>query len=111
MPIQISCPSCGRQLRVPDNLVGQMVKCPSCQNTFTASVEEPPGGGAREEFQERARPPPPRPPERERPTRPPRDDFDDRDRPSRRRYQPHRGSVILILGILSLVGIGAPVTG
>jgi hypothetical protein len=36
------------------------------------------------------------------------DDYDDRPR---RRYAPHRGTLILILGILGLVGIGAPITG
>ena len=40
MPIQIACPTCQRQLRVPDNLIGEMVKCPSCQNTFTATKTE-----------------------------------------------------------------------
>jgi len=39
MPIQISCPSCAKQLRVPEDLLGKSVRCPNCQNTFTA--EEP----------------------------------------------------------------------
>jgi predicted Zn finger-like uncharacterized protein len=55
MPQLVSCPHCQRQLNVPDNLLGKNVKCPSCQNTFTASAAgpapEPPapsaaGGGA-----------------------------------------------------------------
>ena len=37
MPIQTSCPSCGKTLRVPDTLVGKNVKCPSCQTQFVAS--------------------------------------------------------------------------
>ena len=116
MPIQISCPSCSRQLRVPDNLIGQTVRCPTCQNTFTAAVEESAAPSPREE----ARPEPrsdyreeePRR-EREEPrrSRRPRDDDDD-DRPRRRRdYKPHRGMLILILGILGLVGVGSPITG
>src|SRR5437870_5260016 len=36
MPITISCPSCRRQLRVPDDLLGKTVRCPGCQSTFTA---------------------------------------------------------------------------
>jgi len=36
MPIQTTCPSCGRPLRVPDNLIGANVKCPGCQTTFLA---------------------------------------------------------------------------
>ncbi len=100
----ISCPKCDRQLRVPDDLLGQAVKCPSCNETFTA------------ELPAKAPPPPPsstssRPSSRprdddERPSRrPPRrdDDDDDDDRPSRRRRHlaPHRGDTIQLLGILS----------
>jgi predicted Zn finger-like uncharacterized protein len=29
------CPQCRSQLRVPENLAGQRVKCPQCQNAFT----------------------------------------------------------------------------
>src|SRR5262249_44116855 len=114
MPIQISCPSCQRQLRVPDNLMGQMVKCPSCQNTFTAAVEESPPPRREENVREQA--PPPR--ERREPLeerseeeaaprrRRRRDDDDFDDRPSRRGdYVPHRASTILTLGIISLVTI------
>jgi hypothetical protein len=120
MPVQVACPACGRQLKVPDNLLGKTVKCPGCQQPFQTSVDEPP---------------PPSPPPQEairqeeprgrdaddryranderRPAR--RDDYeDDQDdeRGSRRRrrrggdYAPHRGTVILILGILGLVGCG-----
>jgi predicted Zn finger-like uncharacterized protein len=32
----LSCPACSRELRVPDGLLGQLVKCPACGNTFTA---------------------------------------------------------------------------
>lgn len=44
----ISCPDCSRKLRVPENLLGQMVKCPGCGVTFTAPVNgasepSPPG--------------------------------------------------------------------
>jgi predicted Zn finger-like uncharacterized protein len=111
MPIQIACPTCQRQLRVPDNLIGQMVKCPSCQNTFTATAEEsqpPRDENIREErpspLEERADDDEPR-------RRPRRDDDDFDDRPPRRRrrredMEPHRGTMILVLGILALTGLG-----
>lgn len=39
MPIQVTCPACRRSLRVPDDLIGQLVKCPNCLTEFSASVE------------------------------------------------------------------------
>ncbi|HTU90835.1 MAG TPA: MJ0042-type zinc finger domain-containing protein [Gemmataceae bacterium] len=65
MNLTISCPACQRPLRVPERLLGQAVKCPSCSHTFTApeSVEEPP----------------------RRPSAPPPDDYDDKPHASKRR--------------------------
>jgi predicted Zn finger-like uncharacterized protein len=40
MPEVIQCPHCNRKLRVPDNLLGKKVKCPSCSSTFTATAGE-----------------------------------------------------------------------
>ena len=115
MPTTVTCPSCSRELRVPENLLGQMVKCPACSQTFSAAVAE-------------ARPAPP--PPREPPPEPPvvrresrrryhdeDDDYqdDDYDEPRRRRRRgrrgeylaPDRGVVILVLGICALVtGLG-----
>ena len=34
----IDCPSCSRKLRVPDDLLGKQVKCPTCGHTFQASA-------------------------------------------------------------------------
>lgn len=34
----ISCPQCSRPLRVPDALVGRLVKCPSCNVQFQAAA-------------------------------------------------------------------------
>ncbi|HLW64099.1 MAG TPA: MJ0042-type zinc finger domain-containing protein [Gemmataceae bacterium] len=79
MPIQTTCPSCNKPLRVPDSLIGKNVKCPSCQTTFVAEVE---GGEA----------PPPLPRESRRgegireetPSRRPVREEEEEERPSRR---------------------------
>ncbi len=42
MPTDIVCISCGRQLRVPVELVGQLVRCPECAFEFTATVDSSP---------------------------------------------------------------------
>src|SRR4051794_3516965 len=35
MPMNIGCPGCRKQLRLPESLVGQTCSCPSCRSTFT----------------------------------------------------------------------------
>jgi predicted Zn finger-like uncharacterized protein len=35
------CPSCSRKVRVPDELLGKMVKCPTCGHTFEATPPPP----------------------------------------------------------------------
>ncbi len=37
----VACPFCRRQLRLPGDLLGQLVQCPSCKSTFTAPKEDP----------------------------------------------------------------------
>lgn len=103
MPELVNCPHCDKKLRVPDNLLGKAVKCPTCTKTFTAEAEgsAPP---PREEEQAPAPPPRRRPveeesvedsprrrrpadeEEEERPSRrsKARDEDDEEDRPSRR---------------------------
>jgi hypothetical protein len=74
----ITCPSCRRQLRVPDDLLGCMVKCPACSDNFPAEEPAPPprpaAGRGRDEHDE------PRPSRRR-----PRDEDDEDDRPPKRR--------------------------
>lgn len=41
MPQLIQCPSCSRKLRLPDEFMGQQVKCPTCQVTFQADSAPP----------------------------------------------------------------------
>lgn len=48
MPIQISC-SCGKTLRVKDELAGKKVRCPKCQTVLTAPPLDAP---KEEEFAE-----------------------------------------------------------
>jgi hypothetical protein len=70
----INCPSCQRQLLLPEELHGRQVRCPHCEHTYTAQGPE------------QGVPPPPesiRPaPDPERPWTPPREQ--EYDRPSRR---------------------------
>ncbi len=173
MPVILDCPNCPRKLRVPDELLGTRVQCPSCGTAFDApggptapdlrhdagrsehgDTLAPPGppplpdqpppipGTAGETC---ATPPPvPEPPvklalEEERTTREPRavlpigeppgkaprrresrdeddEDYED-DRPWERRRavrrdcEPHRGGVVLALGIVSIVLAGLPIVG
>ncbi|HEV3261734.1 MAG TPA: MJ0042-type zinc finger domain-containing protein [Gemmataceae bacterium] len=109
MPEIIHCPQCQRQLRVPEDLFGRAVKCPSCGTTFTA------GQASAAETLSAPAPAPPEehdveePPRPRRPRRRQEDDdaaFDYDDEPGtrwRRDAVPHRGGLILTLGILSLV--------
>ncbi len=39
MPELVTCPNCSRKLRVPDDLLGKMVKCPECKEAFVAQTE------------------------------------------------------------------------
>ena len=94
--IQLLCPGCGQTLRVPESFQGRRVKCPRCERAFTAPAEEPADETVAvaeeavdqeddqdwedEEFEE------PRPRRRR-----------------RRRKAPHRGTLVLTLGILSFV--------
>jgi predicted Zn finger-like uncharacterized protein len=58
MPIIVQCPACGRKLRVPDELLGKLVKCPGCGGTFTAQDKSP-----APQSEPKVVPPPPPPPE------------------------------------------------
>lgn len=133
MPEIINCPQCERKLRVPDNLLGQAVKCPTCGTTFTAA------GAAAEpapSFPSAAPPPPPpaAPPRYNEPAPYPaaprydspgaypqqqrypsyegRGDFDD-PRERRRQLRPAAADAIagpaialLVVGIIGIVGSG-----
>lgn len=120
MPEIVNCPQCQRQLRVPDNLIGQSVKCPTCTTIFTATVGAVMGSGP-------AAPPPPpapvqaQPPRYEPPAPQPAQTFDytqepgpfdaaDEYRERRRQLRPAALSAVvgpatalLVVGIIDLV--------
>jgi hypothetical protein len=114
----ISCPSCSRKLQVPESLMGQDVQCPTCGATFTANVggaAAPSPGPAEPEKPRYDLEPGPEEPPRRRERRRYDDDYDDdyddrpRRRSPRRDLMPHRGTTILVLGILGLVA--CPILG
>ncbi|MCS7158878.1 MAG: hypothetical protein RMJ19_00260 [Gemmatales bacterium] len=77
MPAISQCPYCHRQVQIPETLFGRAVRCPLCGQSFTA-------GGAPAPMVEAA---------------------EVRKKP-RKDLEPHRGGLILTLGILSLMICG-----
>ena len=88
------CPQCGRQLRVPEELLGRSVKCPACATLFTAGEPSNVTPATPAPIPFRDEPPPI-------PADDPRYD-DDLPRRVRRDLVPHRGPLVLIFGILAL---------
>ncbi len=91
MSLVCACPSCGRRLRLPENVSDQTVCCPSCNHVFTPEVDAPSpireaGGGPpypsapRDEDEKRDS----FSPDRSRPDRGGREDFADEPRHGRR---------------------------
>jgi hypothetical protein len=117
MATDVDCPSCDQKLRVPDDLLGKKVKCPACKMMFSATahgLEEPAGAPPVDEGKppsrasgltasRRGTPPSKRSEDEADDESPPRSK-DSRVRRKRfRDYQPHRGTIILVLGILAIV--------
>jgi hypothetical protein len=92
----VVCPTCSRKLRLPDDLLGQEVRCPGCKKIF--ATEARPAKRSRRDDDED-----------EDEDREDRDEPDKTDRPSRRgrslrkNQLPHRGGLLLTLGIGSIV--------
>jgi hypothetical protein len=115
MPVLVACPSCGVALNVPENMIGLKVRCASCSTAFTASEPPPEPAPSQSLGEDRYREGPSTadPPERswrdddrrdeDRPPRDFDDDYDTGRRYIRRDLLPHRGSLILTLGIISIV--------
>src|SRR5262245_44083821 len=118
----LACPACGRKLQVPESFYGQTVQCPQCAHQFVADPHA-------QNVQANAPAPVPtstapsspshdRDDKDDHDDRENRDDYDDAPRRRRdydddddisdnigmrRRGVPHRGGMILALGIISLV--------
>ncbi len=107
MSMTVACPACSRTLNVPDDLVGELVKCPLCSQQFRVDPQHEPAPPTL---------PPVEPitmpyiPEADRPSKnkAEEDEAAWKLTPNRRRdLEPHRGTVILVLGILSIcLGVG-----
>lgn len=106
MAVVVSCPSCEKALQVPEEFFGKMVQCPECKTRFQAkpaadSLPAKPAPSTTDpglEFTQED--PTPRKPKR-------RSDYDDDDLSIRKRREyayPHRGDLIMTLGIVSIVG-------
>ncbi len=66
-----NCPHCGQQVRIPDEMLGRLVRCPLCGQAFTAGGNEIASSAY-----------------------------------SVQSVEPHRGGLVLTLGILGLVLCG-----
>jgi uncharacterized protein YbaR (Trm112 family) len=107
----LTCPKCEKKLQVPDQFLGQTVQCPECRHQFVAQqsavsatpIPAPSSAGTQESGRRRSS----RYDEDDED-----DDFDVRrgrdDYPRRRRvhhdYAPHRGGLVMALGLVALVG-------
>jgi hypothetical protein len=92
MPEILDCPQCERKLRVPDELLGCAVTCPTCGVTFTAPAAAASGPVVPDSAE----------------------DYAEEAQPSRRHsldLKPHRGTLILVLGILSIVFVFCGILG
>jgi predicted Zn finger-like uncharacterized protein len=118
MPETVQCPDCQSKLKVPETLLGKSVKCPKCGSVFKAAAgdaaEAPvPEAPVRERPAARPRTPPPEPDEEFEEG----DEGGDEDRPRRPRRRrggyeaPHRGGLVLTLGILSIPLACCPIVG
>ncbi|MBV9122679.1 MAG: hypothetical protein JO112_04930, partial [Planctomycetes bacterium] len=85
MPEIVSCPECQRQLRVPDDLLGKRVKCPSCSTTFTATPVSQSAPAPEEEEEEESPRPRSRAAEPSEEEEEPETGIEEEERPRRRR--------------------------
>jgi hypothetical protein len=91
----VRCTQCNNALKVPESLYGETIRCPACKNTFVAPSMAPDSDRVAGSESPRESWPEPRPAYRE--------DYGY----GRRDYlAPHRGTAVLILGILGIVVCG-----
>lgn len=91
MTTTLACPHCQRQLLIQESDLGSLVRCPACQQDFTAA----------------SRPAPASVPTLEALEPDPIEDEEDEEERSR----PHRGGLILALGVLSCLLCFCPLGG
>lgn len=110
MPQTIPCPHCRRQLNIQEAHLGEQVRCPACQQVFTATAPPPPPVeeakrfvSAGESIEEQSSDALDFREEEEGQT-----PDEDEDHP---RGRPHHGVLILTLGILGLVLSCCPLAG
>jgi predicted RNA-binding Zn-ribbon protein involved in translation (DUF1610 family) len=109
----ITCTQCKKTLQIPEQYLGETVQCPECGHQFTATAESvtshpKPATAAAGSGSKRWAP---EPGEDDYPRRRQRDFDDDEDsdeldvsRGIRSRLRPHRGGLVMSLGLISLVG-------
>src|SRR4051812_27404189 len=110
----ITCPSCQRKLQIPEQFFGQTVQCPDCRHMFVAvssavsaqPISTPAPPPASDSANKRRTEDDWREDDSRRRRRfEDDDDDDDFDRRSlRQHFTPHRGGLIMALGLASLVG-------
>ena len=106
----ITCPACQRSLQVPESYFGQTVQCPECGHQFTATAEsvtstpKPASVAAGKRWS--SEPDEDDYPRSRRDRYADDDDLDDIAAPRRirNRLPPHRGGLIMALGLVSLIG-------
>src|SRR5262249_51769718 len=40
MAVGITCPSCGKSIKVPENVLGKKIRCTGCKEVFQAQADE-----------------------------------------------------------------------
>src|ERR1700687_396594 len=95
MATTVVCPACSRRLRLPDHLLGQEVRCPGCKKIFATEPRSARKSKRDEDEDEDREELDDDPEEADRPSR--------RGRSLRRNQLPHRGGLLLTLGIVSIV--------
>jgi hypothetical protein len=121
MSTTIACPSCSLAMRLPEELLGQEARCPGCGCVFTPTspTRAPVGELERTPTPATAiqEPSPLRPSPAPKASAEPEEEERPWERTQRRRTrrdsEPHRGPIVLVLGITSLVtaflcGLGLP---
>jgi hypothetical protein len=112
MPMEVACPSCGVKLGIPEEFIGKQVRCAACSTVFEAMLDSLPAIHQPLPSELPQRQPPQHVEHDAVPGERVHDEYDenyDRDedwesRRIRRDLAPHRGSLILGLGVGSVVG-------